>query len=318
MLGSLQDAEEVAQESLVRGWQRLDELRSSSATRAWLYRIATNACLDLLKSRKRRRRALPFLVAPPASPDESIGPPAHEDAWIEPAPDTLLEAPDDDSQGQPDARASMRESIGLAFITVLQLLPPKQRAALLLVDVLGWRPRETADLLKTTVVSVNSLLQRARRAVETQEPDDSSATAVEDERLLRRFIATWQSGDLDAFAALLAEDAVLSMPPHPEWYAGRAAIQRFFIRLRAVAPRRYRMLPIRANGSPAIAFYRASGGGAFEAAAIAVLSFRQGYVARITRFDSPRLFRSFGLPERPPEESLQLHPVSDGASVSRS
>src|SRR5262249_18441450 len=151
--------------------------------RAWLYRIATNACIDLLRAR-RRRRTLPFLVAPPANITTSLGPPAHEGLWIEPAPDTLLDVPDDHAHRQPEARASMREGIGLAFITALQLLPPKQRAALLLVDVLGWKPRETADLLKTTVASVNSLLQRARRAVETRSSYDASAASVEDERLL--------------------------------------------------------------------------------------------------------------------------------------
>jgi RNA polymerase sigma-70 factor (ECF subfamily) len=124
---------------------------------------------------------------------------------------------------------------------------------------------------------------------------------VEDESLLRRYIATWQGGDLDAFAALLAEDAILSMPPHPEWYAGREAIKQFFTRLLAAAPRRYRMLPTRANGSPAIAFYVSIAGGPFEPAAIAVLSFRGGYVARITRFDSPHLFPLFGLPASAPQ-----------------
>src|SRR5271167_517780 len=197
MLGSLQDAEEVAQESLVRAWQRLDELRSPEATRGWLYQIATNACLDVLKTRK--RRALPFEVAPPANPTTPFGPPAHEGAFIEPAPDTLLEALGEESEPRPDTRVSMRESVGLAFVTALQLLPPRQRAVLLLVDVLGFRPKETADLLKTTVVSVNSLLQRARHAVEARDGDDARVASVGDEDLLRRYIATWEKGDLDAF-----------------------------------------------------------------------------------------------------------------------
>jgi RNA polymerase sigma-70 factor (ECF subfamily) len=301
MLGSLQDAEEIAQESLTKAWQRLDQLRTSEAARAWLYKIATNACLDLLKARK--RRTLPFMVAPAADPGQPFGPPSDENVWIEPAPDALLELSDDESRRLPDARVSMRESVGLAFIIALQLLPPKQRAVLLLIDVLGWKPQEVSSLLKTTVVSVNSLLQRARRAVETKTSDDALATAMDDEELLRRYITTWQSGDISAFATLLAEDAVLSMPPHPEWYAGRDAIKAFFARLLAAAPRRYRMLPIRANGSPATAFYMSTAGGPFEAAAIGVVSFRDGYVARITRFDSPRLFRLFGLPERLPDQS---------------
>src|SRR5262249_41493924 len=160
-------------------------------------------------------RALPFMVAPAADPGAPFGPPANEEVWIDPAPDGLLELSRDEARRQPEARVSMRESVGLAFITALQLLPPKQRATLLLVDVRGYKPREAADLLQTTVVSVNSLLQRARRVVETARYDEAPATAVEDEGLLRRYIATWQAGDLGAFAALLAEDAVLSMPPHP-------------------------------------------------------------------------------------------------------
>jgi len=139
MLGSLHDAEEIAQESLLRAWERLDELRSSGAAKAWLYRIATNACLDLLKAR--RRRALPHQVAPPADPEQPLGQPAHEALWIEPAPDALFDVPADPQQ-HPEAQASLHESVSLAFITALQLLPAKQRAALLLVDVLGWRPRE--------------------------------------------------------------------------------------------------------------------------------------------------------------------------------
>ncbi len=302
MLGSFQDAEEIAQESLLRGWQRLEELRSSGATKAWLYRIATNACLDRLKGR--RRRALPDQVAPPADPERPLGLPAHQEPWVEPAPDALLDVPDDPRR-RPDARASARESISLAFITALQLLPPKQRAALLLVDVLGWRPREAADLLKTTEVSVNSLLQRARNKLETRRAEPEPPATPDDAALLARFIATWESGDLAAFTALLAEDAVLSMPPQPEWYAGRAAIRRFFERIRATDPRQYRLVPLRANGSPAVALYARTGeGGAYQAAGITVLSTGQGgSISRMTRFSMPRLFPRFGLPERWTEAS---------------
>jgi RNA polymerase sigma-70 factor, ECF subfamily len=296
MLGSLQDAEEVAQESLVRAWQRLDELKSSDATKSWLYRIATNACLDLLRKGKRRRRTLPFMLAPPADPAAPWALATQENAWIEPAPDTLLEAPDDDAQRQPDARVSMRESVGLAFVTALQLLPAKQRAVLLLVDVLGWKPQETADLLEISVGAANSLLQRARRTVEERALEDPAAPGVEDDGLLRRYIATWESRDLDAFVALLAEDAVLSMPPQPEWYAGREAIRRFLARMLADEQRRYRSLPTRSNGSPAVGVYVSIAGGPFEATAINVLAFRDGRVARMTRFTSPRFFHSFGLP----------------------
>jgi RNA polymerase sigma-70 factor (ECF subfamily) len=302
MLGSLHDAEEVAQESLTRAWQHLGEVKSSSTTRAWLYKIATNACLDSLKAR--RRRFLPHLVAPSANAATPLGPPAHEALWIEPAPDTLLEVADDAAQ-QPDARASLRESIGLAFITALQFLLPKQRAALLLIDVLGWRPQEAADLLQTSVFAVNSLLQRARKSVEARRGDSATpeASNSEDAALLRRYITTWESGDLDAFIALLADDARLAMPPQPEWYAGREAIRRFLAGVLAAEAHQYRLVPLGANGGPAVAVYTRSmaRSSAYEAAAITLLSIRGGRVTDMTRFASPRLFPLFGLPAQLPE-----------------
>jgi RNA polymerase sigma-70 factor (ECF subfamily) len=302
MLGSLQDAEEIVQETLLRAWQRQAEVRSTSATRAWLYKIATNACLDVLKTR--RRRALPHLVAPSAS-TARLGPPADERLWVEPAPDTLLDVEDDASQ-RPDERVSLRESIGLAFITALQFLTPKQRAALLLVDVLGWRPEETAELLETSVLSVNSLLQRARKtvqrarkSVEAREGDSAPPEASSsDAALLRRYITTWESGDLDAFTALLADDVLLSMPPQPEWFAGREAVRRFLASLLTADPRRYRLLPLGANAGPAVAVYRRrmTSNAAYEAAAIILLAIRGGRVSQMTRFTFPRLFPLFGLP----------------------
>ena len=295
MLGSLQDAEEITQESLLRGWQRLGELRDSGAAKSWLYRIATNACLDHLKQR-RRRRAQPHLVVPPADPEKPIGPPDHERLWIEPAPDALFEA--DDAGKRPDAQASMRESVSLAFITALQLLPPKQRAALLLSDVLGWRPRETAELLKTTEASVNSLLQRARKNLDSAPPEARSPSDRDEEEALRRYIAIWETGDIDAFTAMLAHDAVLSMPPQVAWYTGRTAIQRFFERARATS-RGYRFVGVRANGAPAVAVYvRSSDDVEYRASGITVLCMREGLITQVTRFVMPYLFPRFGLPER--------------------
>jgi len=226
MLGSLQDAEELVQETLLRAWQRREEVRDTGALRAWLYQIATNACLDLLKTR-RRRRALPHLLGAPST-SMRMGPAQEESMWVEPAPDHLLHVAGDALQ-QPDEQASRRESIGLAFIAALQLLSPKQRAALLLVDVLGWNPQETAALLETSVASVNSLLQRARKSVETRrEEEPAPQVSVSDSALLGRFINAWEQGDLEAFTALLADDARFAMPPQPEWYAGREAIGQFF------------------------------------------------------------------------------------------
>jgi RNA polymerase sigma-70 factor (ECF subfamily) len=299
MLGSLQDGEEVAQESLLRAWQRLGDRKSSDSTRAWLHQIATNACLDVLKTR-RRRRALPHLLAPAAAAGTALGAPAREDVWIEPAPDALLDVPDAAEPG-PSHRVSVRESIGLAFVTALQLLSPKQRAVLLLVDVLGYRPEETASLLGTTTASVNSLLQRARKSAEAHTEGDAPAPGPDDDALLRRYITTWESGDLDAFAALLAEDARLSMPPQPEWFEGREAICAFLAHVMRAMPHRYRLVPVKANGQNAVGVYSAPlGGGEFRGQAINVIAMRGGYVTTMTRFAKPNLFRLFGLPETLP------------------
>ncbi len=297
MLGSLEDAEELVQESLLRAWQRQDEARSSSGVRAWLYSIATNACLDYLR-KARRRRALPHLLASP--PSAALKSAAGEQLWIEPAPDTLLDV-EDDAATRPDERVSARESIGLAFISALQLLPPKQRAALLLVDVLGWKPDAAASLLETTLVSVNSLLQRARKSVPARranvsEPDVSGSEAA----LLRRFISAWESGDVDAFAALLTDDALFSMPPQPEWFAGRHAIRHFFAGIWATLPGQRRLLPLRANGGPAVAVYRrpTTANALYEPNGIVLIASRGERISEMTRFGSPRLFPLFGLPSQ--------------------
>jgi RNA polymerase sigma-70 factor, ECF subfamily len=309
MLGSLQEAEEVVQETLLRAWQREGEVRSPGATRAWLYQIATNASLDLLRAR--RRRALPHLVALPASVATRLGPPADEHLWVEPAPDALLDVADNAAHG-PEARVSLRESVSLAFITALQFLSPRQRAALLLVDVLGWGPQEAADLLETSVFSVNSLLQRARRSVEARRGDSEPAEAPSsaDAALLRRYIAMWESGDLDAFTALLADDARLSMPPQPEWFAGRDAVRGFLAQMLAGEPRQYRFVPLGANGQPALAVYARPlmGNAAYQPAGITVFSIRGGRVAEMTRFTSPELFPMFGLPPHFPSGGPDAQP----------
>jgi len=303
MLGSLQDAEELVQETLLRAWQRRDEVRSPGALRAWLYQIATNACLDHLAKLRRRRRALPHLVASPSAAGQ-LGPAADEQLWIEPAPDSLLDVEDNADQ-RPDERTSRRESIGLAFITALQLLPPKQRAALLLVDVLGWTPQDTSTLLEASTFSINSLLQRARKSVGARSHDaELPQVSSADEALLRRFICSWESGDIDAFTALLADDAIFSMPPQPEWYRGREAIGRFFAAVWAALPSQRRLLPLAANGGHALAVYVRPmlTNGAYEASAITLVTIREGRVAELTRFGSLRLFPLFQLPSQLPGE----------------
>src|SRR6185369_6505732 len=202
MLGSLQDAEEATQESLVRAWQRLGELREPSAARAWLYRIATNTCLDRLKQRRLVRRVQPHLVAPAADPELPLGASDATHEWIEPAPDSLFELSDAESS-RPDARLSVRESISVAFITALQLLPPKQRAALLLADVLGWKPKEIAGLLETSETSVHSLLQRARKNLDGAAPEERRPSRGDEEEALRRYVAIWEAGDVEGFTAML-------------------------------------------------------------------------------------------------------------------
>jgi RNA polymerase sigma-70 factor (ECF subfamily) len=295
MLGSLQDAEEIVQESLLRAWQRRDEVRSTDALRAWLYKIATNACLDELR-KSRRRRSLPHLVATPAT-EVRLGAPADDWHWVEPAPDSLLDA-EDDAGRRPDARVSRLQSIGLAFITALQLLSPKQRAALLMVDVLGWQPQETATLLETSVASVNSLLQRARKSVATRSEEGAPQPVTDsDAALLQRFIATWESGDLDAFTALLADDALLSMPPQPEWYLGREAVRQFFGVVWERDSARRRLLPLAANGGLAVAVYRRplTSDAPYEPSGITLVTIRSGRIAQLTRFGSLKLFPLFGL-----------------------
>jgi len=292
MLGSLDDAEEIVQESMLKAWQRLAEVRSSGSVKAWLYKIATNACLDFLK--RRRRRMLPHLLAP--------GAPAEEGPWLEPLPDAMLDVADDERLG-PERQTSMRESISLAFVAALQLLTPKQRAVLLLVDVLGWKPQETAELLETNVASVNSLLQRARKGVEgrSRQAAAPSRDPSSDDDLLRRYIAAWESRDLDAFMALLADDAILSMPPAPVWYTGREAIRRFLGTVLPAWVGQYRLLPLRANGDLAVAVYhQPERGQPHQATAITLVSARDGRIAHLIRFASPGLFKRFGLPDRLP------------------
>jgi len=219
-------------------------------------------------------------------------------------PDALLDVPDETSR-RPDERVPQRESIGLAFITALQLLSPKQRAALLLVDVLDWQPQEAAKLLDTSLASLNSLLQRTRKNVaEVKLSEPPSTVSHTDSALLQRFIHTWESGDTQAFAALLSDDALFSMPPQPEWFAGRDAIAQFFAAMWNALPGQRRLRPIAANGGPAVAVYRRASlpNARFEPGGITLLTMRDGYITHITRFGAPQLFTLFGLPTHLPSD----------------
>ena len=303
MLGSYDEAEDLVQETFLRAWKGLGGFAGRSSLRAWLYRIATNACLDHLDGRD--RRVLPSDLAPPAHPGEGR-PPRTDIAWLQPFPDRLWEpvAPGD---AEPDAVAVRRETIELAFLAAIQHLPPRQRAVLILRDVLGWPARQTAEQLESSVASVNSALQRARATLREHLPERRLdwAPATEptgrERAVLRRYMAAVERADLAAVAALLAEDVRTTMPPYPVWFRGReAVVAALAASWDAGSPHyvgRFRMVATRANGHPAAAVYlRAPGEEVFRAAAIAVLRVEGDRIAEITAFHEPGLVAAFGLP----------------------
>jgi RNA polymerase sigma-70 factor (ECF subfamily) len=303
MLGSFDDAEDLVQETFLRAWRAVDRFEGRASVRSWLYRIATNTCLNAIERRAVARRVLPEAVGPPAV--ELPGPePATDVAWLQPYPDTALEGVPDTAPG-PDARYEMHEAVRLAFVAAIQHLPPRQRAVLVLRDVVGWSAAETAQLLDVSVMSVNSALVRARATIERRFPDGRpGALPPEDERqreLVDRYVEVWDALDLDGLVALLREDATIAMPPWPHWYTGRDAIRAFFA---AVWPSgrqradRQRLVPTGANAQPAFGVYRpAAGSGRLVALGIQVLTVRRGAIADITLFRDPRLLAAFGLPD---------------------
>jgi RNA polymerase sigma-70 factor, ECF subfamily len=308
MLGSLHDAEDLVQETYLRAWRSFDGFDGGSF-RAWLYRIATNACLNALESRKRTQRLLPDQLGPSAlqPPD---GGPATEVAWLEPYPHGALEGIVDEAPN-PEARYTAREAVQLAFVAAIQQLPPRQRAALMLCDVLGWAASEAATLLGGSTASINSALQRARETLAKRYPDGRPLVverpSAAQQTLLGRYLRAWEGHDLDGFVALLKEDATFAMPPWPQWYAGRDAI-------RTVTAWAWklcgglRLVPTTANGQPAFAAYERAGAGAqWKAHCIHALTLEQDRISGLTLFfesAGPGLFEAFGLP-------LVLADVSD-------
>jgi RNA polymerase sigma-70 factor (ECF subfamily) len=300
MLGSLHDAEDLVQETFLRAWRGLDRFEGRASFRGWLYRIATNACLNVIARRPGARRVLPETLGPPVDqpPD---GAPATEIAWLEPYPDAALEGIADDAPG-PDARYEMHESVQLAFIAAIQYLPARQRAVLLLRDVLGWSATETAGLLDASTASVNSALQRARATLEQRYPSGRPNVPPEpDDRqrvLLDHYLRAWEDADLDRFVALLREDAVLNMPPWPQWYQGREAIRAFFAwAWRSSGRGPSRLVPTAANRQPAFALYtRGPDGSTYRAHAIWLLTLQEDTISALTGFVDPQLFAAFGLP----------------------
>jgi RNA polymerase sigma-70 factor, ECF subfamily len=299
MLGSLHDAEDALQEVLLRAWNGLPRFGGRSSLRTWLYRIATNVCLDVIA--RRPKRVLPVDYGPATTASQAeIGEPLVESVWIEPYPDEVLGV--DDGYAAPEARYEEREGVELAFIGALQHLPAKQRAVLILREVLGFSGREVAESLETTVPAVNSALQRARKTVDDRLPEQSQQETLRtlgDERvrdLVEAYIDAWRRGDVAALSRLLAEDAEFSMPPWAAWWRGRVTIAAFAkeaVEVCAVS----RTVLTSANGQPAIAYYNQVGDSdRYVAAALDVLTLEGSSVKAVTAFVVPEIFERFGLP----------------------
>ena len=298
MLGSLHEAEDAVQETMLRAWRGFDDFEARASIKNWLYRIATNVALNMLASRSKRGRMMPAQLGSPST-ERPQGRPDAEALWVEPYPDAELESLPDPGAG-PDARYELRESVRLAFITAIQQLPPRQLAALLLAAVLGWSAIEVAAVLDASVASVNSALQRARAKVATLDRDARPAPMADEHQrsLLDRYVRAWESADLERFVALLKEDAISSMPPWREWYQGRGSIGDFF---GAVWPayRGFRLAPVGANLQPAFALYSLGAEGRWNAHSLQLLSLDKDGIAALTMFMQPlaqRLLPAFQLP----------------------
>jgi RNA polymerase sigma-70 factor (ECF subfamily) len=303
MMGSIQDAEDMVQETFLRAWRRRDTLEGASSLRAWLYAIATNACLDTLK--KRPRRLAPVTLGAASTLAEPIPQKILEPIWLEPYPDALLLA---DDERDPEEIAIEREHIALAFVVALHLLPPRQRAVLLLRDVLDWPASEVATFLDTTVSAVKSALHRAR-AIMAGYYNDHHASAAgwkldgATRRQLNAYVSAWEAADGDALARLLKDDATFSMPPIPAWYRGKETIRGLVSRtvFSGEAKGRWRMLPTATNGQVAFGLYRWDElASVYQAYAIQVITLSGQMVSDITTFIDAGLFRYFDLPPTVP------------------
>jgi RNA polymerase sigma-70 factor (ECF subfamily) len=296
MLGSVHDAEDALQDALLRAWRGLPKFEGRSSVRSWLYRIATNTCLDAIA--KRPKRVLPVDYGPPSDPHEGPGEPVVESVWVEPYPDEQLGV--EDGYAAPEARYERRESIELAFIAALQHLPATQRAVLILREVLGFSAKESAETLETTTASVNSALQRARKAVDERLPEQSQQATLRSlgddgvREVVEGYVDAWDREDIDAVVAMLTEDATFAMPPLRTWYGGRDLPD--FLRVGPLSGEwRWREVPVRASGQPALAFYSWD---AEEKShlpfALNVLTLRGARISDVTAF----VTRSIECPER--------------------
>ncbi len=294
MLGSLQDAEDAVQETLLLAWRSLSSFQGRSSLRSWLYSIATNVSLRAIE--RRPTRVLPIDYGPPADPHEPVAAPLLESVWMDPYPDEQL------GLAGPEARYEQRESIELAFVAALQLLPPRQRAVLILRDVLGFSGAEVAGALETTPASVYSALQRAHATLEERQPERSQQATLRslgDEQLrgiVQRYVEAWARNDVDTIVGMLTDTATLAMPPIPSWYHGRDAIESVLRGAVFDGARSWRMLPTAANGQLAVGAYELNSSGIYAAHGVTVLTLEAERIAEIIHFRTPSLVESFGLP----------------------
>jgi RNA polymerase sigma-70 factor, ECF subfamily len=286
MLGSVHDAEDALQEALLRAWRGIRNFEGRSSLRSWLYRIATNTCLDAIA--RRPKRVLPVDYGPASDPHDGPGEPIVESVWIEPYPDQKVEL--EDGYASPDARYEQRESVELAFIAALQHLPARQRAVLILREVLGFSAKEVAETLDSTTASVNSALQRARKAVDERTPEQSqqeTLRSLDDDgirELVEDYVEAFDRGDIDGVVAMLTEDASFTMPPLRTWYGGRDLAD--FLRVGPLSGEwRWRPVPVRANGQPALAYYAwDEDRQAYVAFALNVLTIRGDRISAVDAF----------------------------------
>jgi RNA polymerase sigma-70 factor (ECF subfamily) len=300
MLGSVQDAEDAVQETLLNAWRALNRFEGRSSLRSWLYPIATNVCLRMIE--RRPARVLPIDHGPPSDPHTPLGLPLVESTWIDPYPDGQFGL--DQGLAGPEARYEQREAVELAFIAALQLLPARQRAVLILRDVLGFSGAEVAAALDATPASIYSLLQRAHATLDERLPDRSqqaTARALGDEQLsaiVNRYVDAWARSDVDTIVEMLTETATLAMPPTASWFRGRDAIATF---LRAAAldgTRSWRLVPTSANGQPAMGTYVLDSSGSYVPYGVTVLRLRGDEIDEIITFHDPSAPDRFGLPQR--------------------
>ena len=290
MLGSGFEAEDAVQETFVRAWRAIDSFEGRSSVRSWLYRIATNVCVDMLRGPQRRAR--PMDLGPSSTVATAVLDPQPEHMWVQPVPDSRVIATD----GDPAEVAAARESIRLAFVAALQHLPPKQRAVLILCEVLKWQAAEAAELLEVSVASVNSALQRARATLAALDPASLDATAdPQHQVLLARYVDAFERYDMDALVTLLHHDAVISMPPHALWLQGADEVVAWMSGP-GIGCKGSRLIPVEVNGTAGYASYKPAGPGRWEPWALQVIDVRDGLISGHHNFLYPELFAEFGQP----------------------